>query len=235
MFLMYVDESGDTGFPKSGAFPPSGGPTTHFVRVGVVVHSWKWWSTNEVIKRFKESHGLAWDSEIRAHDIRANKGAFSGWNEQDRAVFLSDFLDTVEKELDVSIIAVSIDKTKVDASRAKRYSDPSVCSFEFLLERYNSFLGDQKDGCGLVILDSVEASNDENLRYFQSFLRERSNHLDARRIVEGALFMRSHTTNLLQLADVCANVLYRHYSGRPGAGPEQHKLAGKLARTKEWP
>ncbi|MCH8241888.1 MAG: DUF3800 domain-containing protein, partial [Planctomycetes bacterium] len=189
MHLMYVDESGDPGLPADGKFAENGGPTRYFVRAGVIVHAWKWWGVNDSIASFKKSRSLPWSAELRAHDLRSGKGAFKGWKVADRLVVLDDLLDTVGKELDISILAVVIDKTKVDPLQRSRYSNPSVRSFEFLLERYSSFLGQQSDRCGVAILDSVEQKNDANLRYFQSFLRERSEHLDGRRVVEGTLFM----------------------------------------------
>lgn len=148
---------------------------------------------------------------------------------------LADLLDTIGKELEVTIIGVVIDKTKVDRFQRKRYSDPSVRSFEFLLERYSQFLGKQKDRCGTVILDSVEQQNDENLRYFQSFLREHSQHLDERRVIEGTLFMPSHTTNLLQIADLCANVLYRYYERGFTEAREYARIENRVYTIKVWP
>lgn len=238
MYLMYVDESGDPGFPKDGrSFPEvDDGPTRFFVRAGVILHGWKWSAVNETIAEFKRSRGLLWNAELRANDLRAGKGAFKGWNPADRLVLLSDLLDTIGKELDISILAVVIDKTKVDREQPQRYSDPSVRSFEFLLERYSGFLGAQTDRCGVTILDTVEQTNDSNLRYFQSFLRERSDHLDRRRVVEGALFMPSHTTNLLQIADVCANVLFRYYTGEFLKAADYARIEGRIyGRIKLWP
>jgi|GEM_PF-6566484 len=68
MHLMYVDESGDTGFPKPGAlFPDTGGPTRQFVRSGVIVHSWKWQQVDHAISQFKRARNMAWDAEIKAN------------------------------------------------------------------------------------------------------------------------------------------------------------------------
>jgi len=80
-----------------------------------------------------------------------------------------------------------------------------------------------------VILDSVKATQDQNLRYFQNYLRNFSEHLDARRIVEGTLFLPSHTCNLLQVADVCGNVLYREIPG------EMQRIDKRIVAQKTWP
>lgn len=230
MHLMYVDESGDSGYPKPGAdFPTAGGPSRRFVRAGVIVHSWKWAAIDQRIADFKKAHGLGWDAEIKATDIRPGRGAFKGWSKGDRIHFLLDLLETIRREMDITIIAVVIDKTKVDTSAPRRFSNPSVRSHELLLERYNQYLAEQKDRTGAVTLDSVEAASDDNLRYFQSYLRQYSDHLDSRRIVEGALFMPSHTTNMLQVADVCANAINRSDAN------ETDRLRERIRLIKYWP
>jgi len=135
MHLMYVDESGGTGYPPpGGSFPATGGPTPWFVRVGVIIHSWKWAAIHERICQFKTSRFLKWDAEIKANHIRAAQGAFRSWSPHDRVHFLNDFLDTIGREMDVSILSVHIDKTKVDTIRRERLANPSVRSLELLLE-----------------------------------------------------------------------------------------------------
>ena len=41
MHMMFVDESGDPGYPPGGKWRRWGG-STHFARVGVIIHGWKW-------------------------------------------------------------------------------------------------------------------------------------------------------------------------------------------------
>lgn len=236
MHLMYVDESGDPGYPQPGLpFPPSGGPTRYFARAGVVVHDHRWRKVDSVIAQFKASHHLNWNSEIKATDIRRGNGAFAGWRQEDRQVLVDDLLDTVNRELDITLIVVIIDKSKVDRTAPKRYSDPSVRSLELILEQYDNYLSKQSDRCGAVILDSVEESKDDNLRYFQNYLRLFSDTMDRRRIVEGTLFMPSHTTNLLQIADVCTNVVYRKHVGTKGGIIECGRIQGRIVSETTWP
>ncbi|UCC30467.1 MAG: DUF3800 domain-containing protein [Phycisphaerales bacterium] len=235
MHLMYVDESGDCGYPPSGDFPLTGGPTRFFVRAGVVLHGWKWMHIDKRIADLKQSGGLTWDQEIKATHLRAGKGAFSGWSPSDRRQFLFDLLDTIGREIDVRLLVVAIDKSRIDRGQRERFTNPAVRSLELLLERYNFFLREQTDKSGIAILDTVESKSDENLRYFQSYLLRFSDHLDPRRIVEGALFMPSHASNLLQLADVCTNVLYRRYARADGNEEEYKRIVPLICTGKVWP
>lgn len=235
MHLMYVDESGDCGYPRSGGFPSSGGPTRYFVRAGVVLHGWKWSHVDGVVSRFKQSRGLAWNDEIKATHLRTGKGAFAGRSPSERKEFLLDLLDTIGREIDIHLLVVAIDKTQVDLGQRERFTNPAVRSLELVLERYNGFLRGQQDKSGIVILDSVESKSDENLRYFQSYLLRFSDHLDPRRIVEGTLFMPSHTSNLLQVADVCTNVLFRRFT-RPDHNHEEYRrIETRVIAEKVWP
>lgn len=235
MHLMYVDESGDCGYPKTGDFPPAGGPTRYYVRAGVVVHGWKWQQIDRKIADFKRSRGLQWDAEIKATWLRAGKRVFADWLKPDREQFLLDLLESIDREVDVSILAVTIDKAKVDRTQPSRFTNPAVRSLELLLERYNGFLHDQTDKSGIVILDPVEAKSDENLRYFHNYLIRFSDHLDHRRIVEGTLFLPSHTSNLVQLADVCTNVIYRRWARPDGNRNEYDRLKTRIKVEKCWP
>lgn len=235
MHIMYVDESGDCGYPQGPSFPMAGGPTRYFVRSGVVLHGWKWMQIHQMVADFKTSRGLKWDAEIKATHLRAGKGAFAGWSPADRRQFLLDLLDSIGREIDVHVLVVAISKERVDRGQRERFTNPSVRLLELLLERYNSFLAEQRDKSGIVILDAAESKSDETLRYFQSYLLCFSDHIEQRRIVEGTLFMPSHTSNLLQLADVCTNVIYRRYARPDGNEEEYRRISARICAEKVWP
>jgi hypothetical protein len=206
--MMFVDESGDTGYPSAGDCTGWGGSTL-FARVGVILHGWKWKAWHDRLTSFKRNRGLTRDAEIKASDIRRGKGAFVGWEQNRRNFFMTELMTLVGGNPDITLLGVVIDKRRVDTSKSPRLVKPEVRSLELLLERYNSFLHDQQDRSGIVILDPTKEKSDDNLRYFQSFLLDQSEHLSPLHIVEGTFFAKSHTSNLLQVADVCTNVFYR--------------------------
>ncbi len=121
-----------------------------------------------MVADFKHSRGLPWDAEIKATHLRRGKGAFAGWSAVDRHHFLIDLLDSIARETDIHLLVVAINKERIDRAQRERFTNPSVRSLELLLERYNGFLGEQRDKTGMVILDAAESRSDENLRYFQS-------------------------------------------------------------------
>lgn len=240
--MMFVDESGDPGFPADGNWTGFGA-SKYFVRTGLIIHGWKWKAWHEKLRSFKYNRGLLWDAEIKANHLRRGKGSFAGWPELRRNSFIKDLSSLIGFNSDFTIIGVAVDKTKIDTTLKDRLSKPDVCSLELLLERYNQFLHDQKDKAGIVVLDPVKESSDDNLRYFQSFLQSQSPHLKPLHIVEGTFFAKSHTSNMIQLTDFCCNV-YFHEVTRKLQSPEWRAIYPRFWRKngrllgygiKDWP
>lgn len=208
MHMMFVDESGDPGYPKGGAWTTWHG-TTVYARLGLVIHGWKWKTWNERLVSFKHNRGLLWDAEIKASHLRRGQGAFVGWNELRRQQFLKDLSRLIGWNTDFTLLGVAIYKTKVDTDQKDRLVRPEVRSLELLPERYNRFLDAQHDKAGIVVLAPTKDTSDDNLRHFQQFLQSQSPNLKPLHIVEGTFFAKSHTSNMIQLADFCCNVFFR--------------------------
>ena len=243
MHMMFVDESGDKGFPSDGDWSRWGGSTL-FVRIGAIIHGWKWKGWDERLKKLKKKRGLPWDAEIKASNIRRAQGPFTGWDRSRRNMFLNDLLDLIGGDPDITLIAVVIDKTKVDTSQKERVVRPDIRSMELLLERYNNFLHQQRDKSGIVVLDPTQEKRDDNIRYFQSYLQAYSQHLQPLHIVEGTFFAKSHTSNMIQIADVCGNVFYRSEAKADRSAIEFAKIYPRIWRyrnrvkgygIKRWP
>jgi hypothetical protein len=228
MHMMFVDESGDPGYPANDDWKSWGGSRL-YVRIGLVIHGWKWKAWNDRLTKLKGSLGLTWDAELKASDIRSGKRSFAGWEKARRQFFLNQVLDLVGGTPDITLLSVLIDKTRVDVSQRGRITRPEIRSMEFLLERYNYFLQSQQDMSGIVVLDPTEAASDDNVRYFQSYLQARSPHLQPLKIVEGTFFAKSHTSNMIQIADICCNVLYRQE-----ARPERNRAEFAKIRPRFW-
>ena len=216
MHMMFVDESGDPGYPADGNWSHFGGSRV-YARLGVIIHGWKWKSWNERLVKFKSDRGLLWDAEIKASDLRKGRSTFVGWDEARRAQFTKDLSSLIGLNEDFTLLGVVIEKSKVDLARKERLVQPEVRSLELLLERYNQFLHEQKDRTGIVVLDPTMEGSDDKLRHFQLFLQTQSPNLQPLHIVEGTFFAKSHTSNMIQLADFCCNVFFREMSRNDNA------------------
>jgi hypothetical protein len=242
MYMMFVDESGDPGYPPDGKWAKFGGSKI-FTKVGVILHGWKWKAWNERLLQLKKRNGLAWDDEIKASFIRKGKGCFIGWDLPRRMGFLKDIAELIGNNLDITLIGIVIDKRKVDVSQNDRLVNPHIRSMEFLLERYNFFLDNQRDKAGIVVLDPTHEKSDDELRYFQSYLQTHSEHLKPLHLVESTFFAKSHTSNMIQVADVCTNIFYHEiiHHGNDDAYKAIHhrffRFDGRLkgVGVKVWP
>src|SRR6266498_301895 len=243
MYLMFVDESGDPGYPKKSGNWAGWKGTKVFVRVGLIIHGWKWKSWNERMVSFKRNRGLLWDTEIKASDMRRGRKTFAGWPQNQREQFLKDLSILIGRNIEFTLIGIVIDKTKVDTTQKERFVKTQVCSLELLLERYNQFLHRQKDKAGIVVLDPTKEFDDDNLRYFQSFLQFQAPHFKPLHIVEGTFFAKSHTSNMIQLADYCSNVFFREVT-RKDNSDEWQSISQRFDRVdrkvtgigiKHWP
>jgi hypothetical protein len=242
MHMMFVDESGDPGYPASGNWTSFGG-TKIYTRLGVIIHGWRWKSWNQKLVDFKLNRGLLWDAEIKASHLRRGKGVFVGWDQNRREQFLRDLSTLVGLNTDFTLLGVSIDKTKVDTTKQDRFVNPGIRSLELLLERYNQFLHHQKDKAGIVVLDPAQEKGDDNLRYFQSFLQSNSPNLQPLHVVESTFFAKSHTSNMIQVADVCCNIFFHemqrglNFPEWKAIQPRFWRLGNRVAGVsiKEWP
>jgi hypothetical protein len=240
--MMFVDESGDPGYPTDGNWTKWRGSKT-YSRVGLIIHGWKWKAWNENLASFKRNRGLLWDAEIKASHLRRGQGAFVGWDEPRREQFIKDLSTIIGLNTDFTLIGVAIDKTKVTPGGNERMRKPDIRSLELLLERYNRFLHLQQDRAGIVVLDPTKDADDDNIRYFQSFLQTQSPNLKPLHIVEGTFFAKSHTSNMIQLTDFCCNVFFREIT-RNDQSPEWKAIRPRFWRVdnrvlgngiKHWP
>jgi hypothetical protein len=243
--MMFVDESGDPGYPKDGNWKTFGGSKI-YTRLGLIIHGWRWKLWNEKIVALKQNRGLLWDSEIRGSDLKRGRKAFTGWEKARRELFSKDLATLIGRNANFTLIGIVIDKTKVDTTQKDQFVKPEIRSLELLLERFNLYLDRQQDKCGIVVLDPTKEDKDDNLRHFQSFLQSSSPHLIPLHIVEGTFFAKSHTSNMIQLSDFCCNLFFKEMA-KSDSKPSSHewkeiynrfwRLNGRVAgiSIKKWP
>ena len=107
MYLIYVDESGDTGMQNS--------PTRYFILAGFVVHELRWHSTLEAIIDFRrdlrQRYGLKLREEIHAAHFMHKPGTIARIRKDVRLRILRQVLDFEAILPDVSLLHVLVDKS----------------------------------------------------------------------------------------------------------------------------
>ena len=110
MYLMYIDESGDSGLADS--------PTTHFALSGLVVHESQWRNLTDKLAAFRKTmrstYGLPLREEIHASQM-IRRAPVPGMKRHIRLAILRNFLDEIARQNYVSITNVVVAKANKPA------------------------------------------------------------------------------------------------------------------------
>ncbi|MDO8295294.1 MAG: DUF3800 domain-containing protein [Caulobacter sp.] len=217
MYIMYVDESGDSGLINS--------PTRYFALSGIIVHESRWRDLHDHLLAFRKTlkgvYGLPVRTEIHSSEYVRSPPA-PGISKNQRLSILRNQLDELAKIDFISITNVMVDKT----GKAADY-DVFDNAWRALLQRfdntigYGNFPGGHKADKGLVITDNTEG---EKLRRLirrigaynpvpnQQHAGPGYRDIPMVRIVEDAFGKDSRDSYMIQAADVCAYFLLQKHA-----------------------
>jgi hypothetical protein len=217
MYLLYVDESGDTGLINS--------PTARFVLSGFVVHELRWHDTLERIIQFRRDlrvrYGLKLREEIHSAEIIHKPGKLARIAKSLRLRMLRDVLDFQSTLPDVNIINVVVNK----AGKPAGY-DVFESAWETMIQRFHNtlshhnFPGPQNpQDNGLLIVDKTEVKRLRDLRRRMGRFNPVPNMggsgyrpIPVTTIVEDAIHRDSLHSIFIQLVDVNAYFLMQKYA-----------------------
>ncbi|MGB0454174.1 MAG: DUF3800 domain-containing protein [Bacteriovoracaceae bacterium] len=228
MHLLYADESGDNGLPKTSRDPFNNSP--YFIRVGVILHDKQWHAINSRVLNFRKKYKIPYEVEIHATEVLSGKSQQTikvkgkkkkikkkNWfgknipKQEDRKSLLAEFLKEVFSLGHLTVIVVIINKKKInlDIREGHMARNPKMKSLELLSERFNLFIKTAKDRNGLMVMDSVGPMDDKLHHSFQKSLYKDSKYIQSYHFIESLLFAPSEQSNFLQVADVCAYAVKR--------------------------
>ena len=150
MYLMYVDESGDTGLDHS--------PTRYFVLSGIVVHESRWRDFINMLIAFRRTlrsvYGLPVRGEIHASGFISNR-AFD-LERHIRLAILRNTLDELAKIDFISVTNVIVDKQGKPSQYDVFHSAWGTLfqRFENTM-RHGNFPGSFRNDYGMVITDAI--------------------------------------------------------------------------------
>lgn len=221
MYLMYVDESGDTGHIALGS------PTKFFVLTGLVIHETKW---REALSRLVEfrlkvrsKFGLLLKDELHAGTLLTRPGHLSRIKKNDRLTIIRSFLDEIAKNTNFSVINVRIDKQ----GKADDY-DVFENSWRVLIQRFentlthNNFPGGTATDNGVIFCDETDAAKlralYRKMRVFNPIPNVQAvygggyRQMPLLRVIEDPSVRASHHSLFLQAADAAAWAVYQSYA-----------------------
>jgi Protein of unknown function (DUF3800) len=221
MYLMYVDESGDSGLINS--------PTRYFVLSGIVVHELRWHEAlNRLVsfrQRMRTQFGMQMREEIHAGPMLARPGKLLRIKKNDRLTIIRMHLDELASMKFLNVINVRVDKQ----GKAAGY-DPFEKAWEALIQRFENTLrysnfprpkmifGD----IGIIFCDAADEAAlrriYRRMRVYNPIPNMRSRftggyrQLPLTRVVEDPNIRHSHHSYFIQAADTAAFALYQRYA-----------------------
>ncbi len=122
---------------------------------------------------------------------------------EERRAFLDSIANTINSWQDAVLFAEAQDKTKAQPGNA------FDVAFEQVVTRFNTFLGARGQSTGLLVQDNNQTVASHLTANMRRYHNEGTIWSTIDRIVETPLFVDSHLTSMVQVADLCAVAIRR--------------------------
>lgn len=216
MFLMYVDESGDSGMVDS--------PTRYFVLTGLVVHELRWQTYLDQIvdfrRRMRDQFGLRLREELHAAALIRNPGDLIRIRRNDRLTIIRGFANELARMTDLNLINVVVDKH----DKPSDY-DAFSMAWKVLTQRFENTMSHRnfpgpinQDERGMVLPDYTDDKKLiqllRQMRRYNPIPNQPSfglgyRNLTLTKLVEDPSFRDSEHSHFVQAADLAAFLLYQ--------------------------
>ncbi len=219
MFLMYVDESGDTGLVNS--------PTRYFVLSGLVIHELRWQACVDQLAEFRRNmrmrYGLKIREEIHAVNfISRRPRELSRIPKHERMMILRLLIEELGHMPDINVINVVIDKQ----GKPPNY-DVFDMAWKVLIQRFENTIRRRNfpgpvnpDERGMIFPDRTD---DKKLTKMTRKMRRYNpipnmagvvnpgyRQMALQTLIEDPVFINSASSHLIQSVDVIAYFLQQH-------------------------
>ena len=211
MYILYVDESGHSGTDLDNPQQPI------FSLSGVAVEDHEWYNLNYIFEREKMYISPDFkDVEIHATELfnPVKYSRFYKNSMEENLSILEKVVDLIT-ELQIPIFLSAINKQNFKQYIFKKLGsgikiDPYIYSFVFLSISYNKYLIDHKKN-GMIFLDENKNMIDKLDSVYKKLLIEDFEG-ETNNIIENALFLQSHKSNFIQIADICNFYINKYIS-----------------------
>ncbi len=206
MYLVYLDESGNTGLNFNDPQQPV------FLLCALIVEEQCWQQLEKDLETAIKSHLplLPSDAEIHYSELRSGRSVFNGTLVDDRIAFRDAWL-AIAAAHKLRIVYRAIEKHRFQTWLVKTFGagvliNPHVAAFALLARVVNDFLASQiPPQLGIFISDdNKEVAKD--VEKSLKVLRGIESELRLGQIIEKGFFIDSKKSRVLQLCDMCALV-----------------------------
>lgn len=206
MYILYADESGNTGTDYENKEQPI------FVLGGLIVEDKKWHEINKIFneEKVKIASVLGY-TEIHAVDLfnSSKKSIFDKFDWKENLNIAEKLVDLI-LTFDISFQYIAIDKKSFKRSLNASFGnsikiDPYIYAFGLLYDKISNYLKNQKDK-GLIFLDDILTIPEQLRNIYPILSKENST------IIENAMFLKSKDTNFIQIADIYSFYINKYLS-----------------------
>ena len=223
--FLYLDESGSPAMTTRGLKNQR-----WLTLAGFYVLAENWRTVHEGLSALKANWLADYVSEPDDVELHSTDfGSNAPWRElyddgkwDDFLIAISDMIEG----LPITTLSATIDKQE-HAAKYVAPMDPYELAYEFVIERFDLALK-PTDSCGAVVIDprnEGKGALDDRMRIVHRELRRARST-----IVEDPFFPASSLSAGLQVADVCAWAVRKHFQAAAGKGKETPIYAGVKAR-----
>lgn len=210
MYLLYVDESGDSG--RKGS--------RHLLLGAAALFEGKWRAVKTDLEHLLEKYfpDLAdRPAELHCTDVRRGRGPYSKLSKEDRSALLQDACALLKGLAgnEIALFTVVCDKQWwFKRNPGKSADDLYLELFENLVSRFDMFLTRRRQegqpSKGLIIADPRNSALSKALRQaVLQFHRSGTRWTELRNVIESVLFLESHESPGVQLGDLCSYAMWR--------------------------
>jgi len=222
MYIFYLDESGD---------PSAWEGHRHFVIAGVAVHEGQIEALSRQLAQVQEKYfpGISIPIPFHATDIRGHRKQFEHLSFSVREEILESVYRVIRTSHFPDLIVFA---AVLDMNYAKDYFHARHVTFEEVCSAFNNFLiwQHRQDFTtkGMVVLDR---NREEHYRQLLSDFKKGTKYGYLGNVVDIPYFATCRETRMLQLADFCANAVFRHYEKKDSKAvnmilPKVYRLPG---------
>jgi len=217
MYLMYVDESGDTGLVNS--------PTDYFILSAIVFHELRWRTILDDLVAFRReirnSKGLKLREEIHSTHMINKPGELKRISRNDRLDIMKKCIDWMNTQPDLNIFSVSVLKKDKPDEVFEIAWNALINRFENTI-RHKNFSGPQNaDDRGIILSDNTEGEKLRTLvrkmRHYNVVPNKKDTFLSGFRnlklhyVIEDPILRDSKNSFIHQMNDVLAYCVRQRY------------------------
>ncbi len=211
MYLVYIDESGDTGFNLNDSQQPV------FLMAALAMEESQWAEFEDKFMEIVKTHfsnEFPDDFELHAIDLVSRKGSFKDFTVEKTVDFRDDILTLSEQLFSKKIFYMSIDKKRFEAFCLKQYGEgvriqPYIMALPLICKSIDEFVGKDKKR-GILIFDERKEGVAEAEQAVKNLRLDRKSTLNTSNLIEKGFFIDSKKSYPIQVVDMIAYYLRKY-------------------------